>query len=150
MKQILYFHLDLDTHWSSNDTTNVSCEIDSLLGTFTEDSSALLNIVKTPYVPQQGDKIYFLPEVSVPRVKFKNISIEYGIKTVRDVKQANVFFGCSKSAHHMTSNKWAYKLPTSELKDFIQLIDHRFDGHTRDKIETALERCHERTQFAVA
>jgi hypothetical protein len=139
MKQILYFHLDLDTHWSSNDTTNVSCEIDSLLGTFTEDSSALLNIVKTPYVPQQGDKIYFLPEVSVPRVKFKNISIEYGIKTVRDVKQANVFFGCSKSAHHMTSNKWAYKLPTSELKDFIQLIDHRFDGHTRDKIETALE-----------
>ena len=139
MKQILYFNFELDTHWSSSDTKHVSCEIDSWLGTFTEDSSALLNIVKTSYVPQQGDKIYFLPEVSVPRVKFKNISVEYGIKTVRDVKQANIFFGCSKSVHHMTSNKWAYKLPTSELKDFIQLIDHRFDGHTRDKIETALE-----------
>ena len=139
MKQILYFHLDLDTHWSSNDTKHVSCEIDSWLGTFTEDSSTLLDIVKTPYVPQQGDKIYFLPEVSVPRVKFKNVSLEYGIKTVRNIKEANVFFGCSKSTHHMTINKWPYKLPTSELKEFIQLIDHRLDGHTRDKIETALE-----------
>ena len=139
MKQILYFHLDLDTHWSSNDTKHVSCEIDSWLGTFTEDSSTLLDIVKTPYVPQQGDKIYFLPEVSVPRVKFKNVSLEYGIRTVRNIKEANVFFGCSKSTHHMTINKWPYKLPTSELKEFIQLIDHRLDGHTRDKIETALE-----------
>jgi hypothetical protein len=139
MKHILYFHLDLDTHWSSNDTKHVSCEVDSWLGTFTEDSSTLLDIVKTPYVPQQGDKIYFLPEVSVPRVKFKNVSVEYGIKTVRNIKEANVFFGCSKSTHHMTINKWPYTLPTSELKEFIQLIDHRLDGHTRDKIETALE-----------
>ena len=105
MKQILYFNFELDTHWSSSDTKHVSCEIDSWLGTFTEDSSALLNIVKTPYVPQQGDKIYFLPEVSVPRVKFKNVSLEYGIKTVRNIKEANVFFGCSKSTHHMTIDK---------------------------------------------
>lgn len=139
MKQILYFHLDLDTHWSAKDTKQVSCNIESWLGTFTEDSSTLLNIVKTPYAPQQGDKIYFLPEVSVPRVKFKNVSVEYGIKTVRNIKEANVFFGCSKSVHHMTINKWAYRLPTSELKEFIQLIDHRLDGHTKDKIETALE-----------
>jgi hypothetical protein len=39
----------------------------------------------------------------------------------------------------MTINKWPYKLPTLELKEFIQLIDHRLDGHTRNKIETALE-----------
>jgi hypothetical protein len=139
MKHILYFHLDLDTHWSANDTAEVTCEVESWLGTFTEDSNSLLNIVRTPYVPQLGDKIYFLPEVSVPRVKFKNVSVEYGIKTVRNIKEANVFFGCSKSAHHMTINKWPYTLPTSELKEFIQLIDHRLDGHTRDKIETALE-----------
>jgi hypothetical protein len=139
MKNILHFECDMDTHWSSNDTKHISFNIDSWLGTFTEDTTSILNIIKEPYVPQQGDKIYFLPEVSVPRVKFKNVSLEYGIKTVRDVKQANVFFGCSKSTHHMTINKWPYKLPTSELKEFIQLIDHRLDGHTRDKIETALE-----------
>lgn len=139
MKNILHFECNMDTHWSSNDTKHISFNIDSWLGTFTEDTTSILNIIKEPYVPQQGDKIYFLPEVSVPRVKFKNVSLEYGIKTVRDPKQANVFFGCSKSAHHMTTNKWAYKLPTSELKKFIELVDHRLDRHTRDKIDTALE-----------
>jgi hypothetical protein len=139
MKNILHFDCDLESHWSSTDTKEVNFDIQSWFGSFTDDSRDLLNIVKEPYIPQKGDKIYFLPEVSVPRVKFKNVSIEYGIKTVRDVAQANVFFGCSKSAHHMTDTKWAYKLPTTELKEFIELIEHRLDGHTKAKIETALE-----------
>jgi hypothetical protein len=139
MKNILFFTCDLDTHWSANDTKEVSFNIQSWLGTFTEDTTDLLDIVKKPYIPQHGDKIYFLPEVSVPRVKFKNVSVEYGIKTVRNPDQANIFFGCSKSLHHMTSTKWAYKLPTSELKNFIEILDHRLDKHTKDKLETALE-----------
>jgi len=139
MKNILHFDCDLESHWSSNDTSEVSFNIQSWFGSFTDDSRDLLNIVKEPYVPQQGDKIYFLPEVSIPRVKFKNISLEYGIKTVRDISQANIFFGCSKSAHSMTDSKWAYKLPTTELLQFIELIVHRLDNHTKDKLETALE-----------
>jgi len=139
MKNILHFDCDLESHWSSTDTTEVNFNIQSWFGSFTDDSKDLLNIVKEPYIPQQGDKIYFLPEVSVPRVKFKNVSVEYGIKTVRDVKQANVFFGCSKSSHYMTDSKWAYKLPVSELLQFIELIVHRLDEHTKAKIETALE-----------
>jgi len=139
MKNILYFECDLESHWSSTDNTEVSFHIDSWLGTFTEDTTDLLNIVKEPYLPQKGDKIYFLPEVSIPRVKFKNVSLEYGIKTVRDSAQANVFFGCSKSAHHMTDTKWAYSLPVTELKAFIEIIAHRLEEHTVDKIETALE-----------
>jgi hypothetical protein len=139
MKNILHFDCDLESHWSSSDNREVSFHIDSWLGTFTEDTTDLLNIVKEPYVPQKGDKIYFLPEVSIPRVKFKNVSLEYGIKTVRDSAQANVFFGCSKSAHHMTDTKWAYSLPVTELKAFIELIAHRLEEHTIDKLETALE-----------
>ena len=98
---------DLETHFESNSKDEITFDIDSYLGDFNADSNDLLNIVKEPYVPQNGDKIYFLPQVSVPRVKFKNVSLEYGIKTVRDVKQANVFFGCSKSVHSMTTNMWA-------------------------------------------
>ena len=139
MKNILYLDADLDTHWSANDTEEVSFSIESWLGTFSEDSKDLLNVVKEPYVPQKGDKIYFLPDVSIPRVKFKNVSLEYGIKTVRDPQQANIFFGCSKSIHNMTTSKWAYKLPTSEFKQFLELLDHRMDGHTKDKLETAFE-----------
>ena len=139
MKNILHFESDLQTHWSANDTQEVGFTIKSRLGAFQDDGKDLLNVIKGPYVPQKGDKIYFLPEVSVPRVKFKNVSVEYGIKTVRDALQANVFFGCSKSIHHMTNSEWLYKVPTSEFKEFVELIDHRLDQHTKDKIETALE-----------
>jgi hypothetical protein len=55
------------------------------------------NMVKTPYTPSKGDKIYFLPGVSVPRVKFKNVCVEHGVKTIRDVEQATVIFGSKKS-----------------------------------------------------
>jgi len=139
MKNILYFDCDLESHWSSTDTKEVNFNVESWFGEFVEDAKDLLNIVKEPYIPQKGDKIYFLPEVSVPRVKFKNVSVEYGIKTVRDIAQANVFFGCSKSAHYMTDTKWSYKLPTTEFKEFRELIEHRLDGHTKAKLDTALE-----------
>jgi hypothetical protein len=130
---------DLETHYENNNSQEITFDIDSYLGDFNAESNSLLNIVKEPYVPQQGDKIYFLPGVSVPRVKFKNVSVEYGIKTVRDPKLANVFFGCSRSIHSMTNNLWHYKAQVKDFLEFIKVIDHRLDSHTRDKLETALE-----------
>jgi hypothetical protein len=130
---------DLETHYENNNSQEITFDVDSYLGDFNAESNSLLNIVKEPYVPQQGDKIYFLPGVSVPRVKFKNVSVEYGIKTVRDPKLANVFFGCSRSIHSMTNNLWHYKAQVKDFLEFIKVIDHRLDSHTRDKLETALE-----------
>jgi hypothetical protein len=130
---------DLETHFESNTSKEISFDIESFLGDFNAESNSLLNIVKEPYVPQQGDKIYFLPQVSVPRVKFKNVSVEYGIKTVRDPNVANVFFGCSRSIHSMTNNAWHYRAQVKDFLEFIKVIDYRLDAHTRDVIETALE-----------
>ena len=130
---------DLETHYDSNYKDEITFDIDSYLGDFNADSNDLLNIVKEPYIPQNGDKIYFLPQVSVPRVKFKNVSLEYGIKTVRDSQQANVFFGCSKSIHAMTTNMWAYHATVKDFLAFIEAVDYRLDRHTRDTIDTALE-----------
>jgi hypothetical protein len=130
---------DLETHFESNSNDEITFDIDSYLGEFNADGNDLLNIVKEPYVPQNGDKIYFLPQVSVPRVKFKNVSLEYGIKTVRDPQQANVFFGCSKSIHTMTTNMWAYRTTVKDFLAFVEAVDYRLDRHTRDMIDTALE-----------
>ena len=130
---------DLETHYENNNSQEITFDIDSYLGDFNAESNSLLNIVKEPYVPQEGDKIYFLPGVSVPRVKFKNVSVEYGIKTVRDPKLANVFFGCSRSIHSMTNNLWHYRAEVKDFLEFIKVIDHRLDDHTRDVLETALE-----------
>jgi hypothetical protein len=130
---------DLETHYENNNSQEITFDVDSYLGDFNAESNSLLNIVKEPYVPQEGDKIYFLPGVSVPRVKFKNVSVEYGIKTVRDPKLANVFFGCSRSIHSMTNNLWHYRAEVKDFLEFIKVIDHRLDDHTRDVLETALE-----------
>jgi hypothetical protein len=129
----------LETHFESTSNSEITFDIESYLGDFNADSNDLLNIVKEPYAPQKGDKIYFLPSVSVPRVKFKNVSLEYGIKTVRDPEQANVFFGCSKSIHSMTNNTWFYRASVKDFLSFIEAVDYRLDGHTKDTIETALE-----------
>ena len=130
---------DLETHFENNSNDEITFDIDSYLGDFSAECNDLLNIVKEPYIPQKGDKIYFLPQVSVPRVKFKNVSLEYGIKTVRDAQQANVFFGCSKSVHTMTTNMWAYKASVKDFLAFVDAVDYRLDRHTRDTIDTALE-----------
>jgi hypothetical protein len=136
------FHIvsnDLSTNYSSDYTSEINFDIIIRHGDFDHDASKLLNIVKDVYVPKKGDKIYFLPGVSVPRVKFKNISLEYGIKTVRDPEQANVFFGSSKSIHQITNNAWLYKIKVEDFLAFIETVEHRLDTHTKDKINTALE-----------
>jgi hypothetical protein len=50
-----------------------------------------LNPESVDYVPKNGDKVFFLPGVNVPRIKFKNLCDESGIRTVRDATKANVF-----------------------------------------------------------
>ena len=130
---------DLGNSYNSEHTYEVNFSITSYVGTFDKNDSNLLNIVKTPYVPQKGDKIYFLPGVNIPRVKFRNIAVEYGIKTVRQFDQANVFFGSSKSIHEMTNTMWVYEIKATEFLAFIELISDRLDNHTKDKIKTAFE-----------
>lgn len=130
---------DLGNSYNSEHTYEVNFSITSYVGTFDINDSNLLNIVKTPYVPQKGDKIYFLPGVNIPRVKFRNIAVEYGIKTVRQFDQANVFFGSSKSIHEMTNTMWVYEIKATEFLAFIELISDRLDNHTKDKIKTAFE-----------
>jgi hypothetical protein len=39
----------------------------------------------------------------------------------------------------MTNNLWHYKAQVKDFLEFIKVIEHRLDSHTRDKLETALE-----------
>lgn len=71
-------------------------DISIITGSFNTEVSDLFNLVKIPYTPSKGDKIYFLPGVNIPRVKFKNVCVEHGIKTIRDIEQATVIFGSKK------------------------------------------------------
>jgi hypothetical protein len=116
-----------------------SFDLDIITGGFDTEIADSFNIVKTPYSPSKGDKIYFLPSVSVPRVKFKNVCVEFGVKTIRDVEQANIIFGSKKSISDITTYTWTYKCKTEDFKALIKLYESEIDDHNLEKIETALE-----------
>ena len=116
-----------------------SFDLDIITGAFDKEVSDSFNLIKTPYTPSKGDKIYFLPGVNVPRVKFKNVCVEYGIKTIRDIEQANVIFGSKKSINDITTSTWTYKCKTEDFKALIKLYESEIDDHNLEKIETALE-----------
>ena len=108
-------------------------------GGFGKDISDDLSLSKTPYTPTKGDKIFFLPNVNVPRVKFKNVCVEHNVKNVRDFTQATVFFGSKKSLNEITDTHWLYKCSTKYFVEFFELVKDKMDAYDVEKTETALE-----------
>lgn len=139
MKNILHIDGQMDS-WNYNPTatSEVRFTIKTYFGMFADDTD-FLNITHDKYEPKQGDKIYFLPAVNIPRIKFKNLSLEYNIKTVRNFDEATVFFGNRKSFAHMTSSLYAYEISTENFKQFVENLKHRMDEYTYEKLQTALE-----------
>ena len=62
------------------------------------------------YIPKIGDKLYFLPGVNIPRVKLKNLILDYNVTVVKNVKDSNVVFGSKHSISKMMTTKWYYSL----------------------------------------
>jgi hypothetical protein len=122
-----------------NEIGTVSFSIKLHVGGFGQDISDELSLNKIPYTPTKGDKIFFLPNVNVPRVKFKNVCVEHNVKNVRDFNQATVFFGSKKSLNEMTSTNWLYKCPIKEFLAFFELVKPKMDEYDIEKVETSLE-----------
>ena len=142
-KTILSFNSDMG-YWCdewSDMSSNTSYEVSVLLGEIGNDRNNILPISKDSYVPQNGDKVFFLPGVNVPRIKFKNLCDESGIRTVRDASKANVFVANNNTLNKIVSSTWAYKVKTDDFKALIALDDfkRKIDEHHYDKLETALE-----------
>ena len=136
-EQILHITTNLGFWGVLNTHDNVVLTIDSRLGSFNSD--LILPLSTAEYVPQKGDKVYFLPGVNVPRVKFKEIALEYGIRTVRNPFEADVFFGNKSTTDKITDGKWVYKV---ETKCLINALDNNrldLDEFYIDKLRTSLE-----------
>jgi hypothetical protein len=84
------------------------------------DKNAHLTINKDGYTPQIGDKLYFMPGVNIPRIKLKDLAINYNIKVVRDADEADVIFAGDSTFHKMSNYTWKNTLKTEDLKNFIQ------------------------------
>jgi hypothetical protein len=85
------------------------------------------NIVKNEYTPMKGDKLYFLPGVNIPRIKLKDLATKFGIRTIRDINEATIIFGSSKTKDKMTGSSWKYKIPTTLVQLFFETYKNDMD-----------------------
>jgi hypothetical protein len=90
---------------------------------------------------QKGDKIYFAPGVNIPRVKMKNIYNEFGVRSVRDIDQADKVFVGAKTIDEMSTSYWYYTVKTEAFKKFIDslTVGTHIDGYDSQKITDSLE-----------
>lgn len=72
---------------------------------------ASTNFTVAPY-----QKYFLLPGTSVPRVKLQNLSIESGIKTVRDVSSADVCFYSSNTLGKLSHTEYQYAMPKEQFE----------------------------------
>lgn len=140
-EQILYIESDLGYWGTVSDHDEITLTVKSRIGNYDTDIDKLLNISSNPYVPQKGDKISFMPGVSIPRVKFKNLALEHGIKTVRNPNDANIFFANISSIHKMTSRLWGYKVASDDFRAMMKddEVLSKMDEQHIERVNTALE-----------
>ena len=102
-------------------------------------SSGSLNISNKDYIPTKGDKLYFLPGVNIPRVKLKDLSLQHGIKTVRDIDQATHVFGGNNTKDKMMTGHWYYSMQTSCLRAILEDPELVMDDYYKENLTQALE-----------
>jgi hypothetical protein len=99
----------------------------------------LLTVNNEEYTPTKGDKLYFLPGVNIPRVKLKDLSLQYGVKTVRDIDQATHVFCGKHTTDKLVNGHWYYKMPIESLKAILNDPETYMDDYYRENLTQALE-----------
>ena len=118
-------HLDVDANYDGTTVHHLKINVGPKAYL---DKNAHLNINKDGYTPQIGDKFYFMPGVNIPRIKLKDLAINYNIKVVRDPDEADVIFAGDSTFHKMSNYTWKYTLKTEDVKNFIQACATEFDS----------------------
>jgi hypothetical protein len=140
-KTILNFNSDMG-HWT-DEWSDMGREHTYTIGVLTGSSKRedVFTIERQDYVPQNGDRIYFLPGVNVPRVKFKNLCDDKGIRTVRDAVKANIFVANNSSYSKMLDSNWNYKVKTDDFRALLEMTEFnsKLDSFHYKKIVDTLE-----------
>ena len=85
-------------------------------------ASDSINYSSNSYKPRINDVLYFLPGVSIPRVKIKNLALSHNIKTTRDIEKASHIFGHKRTYDKLVKQEYYYTLPVNLFKEYFNLI----------------------------
>ena len=104
-----------------------------------DDKNNFLPVNNKDYTPTKGDKLYFLPGVNIPRVKLKDLTLQHGIKTVRDIDQATHVFCGNNTKDKLVNSHWYYDLDTELLREIVDNSEGLMDDYYRENLRQALE-----------
>jgi hypothetical protein len=102
-----------------------------------EDSSKfeVFNMSKG-YTPTQGDTIYLMPGVNIPRAKLKDLALNHGIKIVRDSDRANIIITGKATPGKVLHGNWYYTAPIAKIEEYLDKVD--VDDYYKDNLRTAM------------
>jgi hypothetical protein len=89
------------------------------------------------YTPAQGDTIYLMPGVNIPRAKLKDLALNQGIKVVRDSEKANVIITGKATTGKVLNGSWFYTAPIAKIEEYLDKVD--VDDYYKDNLRTALQ-----------
>jgi hypothetical protein len=135
-------HVDIEANYDGSTVHSVSIDMGPQIYL---DKNAHLTINKDGYTPQIGDKLYFMPGVNIPRIKLKDLAINYNIKVVRDPNEADVIFAGDSTFHKMSNYTWKYTLKIEDIKNFIQACVTKLDSYDYAVLTRTLEEYKEPT-----
>jgi hypothetical protein len=131
MKNYLFFEIEA----TSNE---VSIKVDTIFGAEDNSQSGFV-ISDNDYVPTKGDKLYFLPGVNIPRVKLKDLTMEHGIKSIRNIDDATHVFASRSTVHKISDHRWFYRMKTDDFKSMFETVKDKMDQYYIENIDTVLE-----------
>ena len=109
-----------------------------------------LNFNTAKWTPQMKDKIYFMKGCTVPRIKLKDLSVKYKIRTTTDITTATVVVGSDRAGEKLFKSTWMHKVPAKvffatieALKElssdfdeyYVEQIDDILTGFDKDELE---------------
>jgi hypothetical protein len=89
------------------------------------------------YTPAQGDTIYLMPGVNIPRAKLKDLALNQGIKVVRDSEKANVIITGKATTGKVLNGSWFYTAPIAKIEEYLDKVN--VDDYYKDNLRTAMQ-----------
>lgn len=114
-----YLHIRIND-WSSGDIDG----FDVVYGLYDPEYTTSRRIfnVEMDITVGQNEKFFFLPGVTIPRIKLKDLYAQTKSKTVRDVTEATKIIVGRKSNDPFTDHYWKYWIKTEALKTLLTNI----------------------------
>jgi len=94
------------------------------------------------WTPQMKDKIYFMKGCTVPRVKLKDLSVKYKIRTTTDLSAATVVVGSNRAGEKLFKSDWMHLIHPKVFLATVEAlkeVSHDFDKYYSNQIDDLMK-----------